>query len=215
MRLYIIVLFFFFQITGVFSQSYLSSSVSVYYSKYRSTNNFDYSNISKSLALTYLNDIENSKISFYTGLRYYREKTKTNCVSFSNELNLDFPSYFFDDVTCEYKRYSNIQNLSLQLAGGYRVLARNNFKFLVFIENNIIVYETSQNIYETTPNSPNVIDTRSFGDYFESWLEPYIIPTISFNSASLYTDLGLSYGVRDFNFDKTLLGLKISIGVRL
>lgn len=199
---------------SICSQSYLSSTITFHFTNYQKTGDFDYNNFSRSVALVYRFEPDNAKFSFYSGFRYYSEKTKTNCISFIRNSDLPISSYFLDNLNCEYKRYINIENLSLQLAGGYRILAQRNIKFSVFFENNSIIYESINEVYGSTPNSPNIIDSGPFIKYFESWLESYIIPTLSYSMGLFNTDLGLSYGVRDFNFDKTLLGLRISIGFK-
>lgn len=214
MRPFLIVLFLF-QIMGSYSQTYLSSSISAYSVNYKNTNDFNFNNISKSFALTYHIDLENTKISLYTGLRYYRETTNTNCVSFARGDDTAISSFFLDDLNCEYNHYRKFQNLGFQIAGGYKVLEHNSLTFSIFAENNFILYEKSQSVFNTTPNSPNTITRRPFGEHFKSWLEPYIIPTLSYVSGLFYTDLGLSYGARDFDFDKTLIGLRIRFGIKI
>jgi hypothetical protein len=204
-----------FNTINAYAQSFLSSSASIYSVNYNNTKDFNYNNISKSLALAYQIDLENTKLSFYLGLRYYRETTNKNCVSFTKDGDRDIPSFFLDDINCEYNHFKRIQNLGFQMASGYKVFNYKSITFSIFAENNIILYERNQNVFDTTPNSPNTITRLPFGEYFKSWLEPYIFPTLSYVNGSLFANLGLSYGIQDLNFDKILFGLRMRFGINI
>lgn len=215
MKLYSLILLFSLILNNLYSQSYVSGSTSIYIVKYEEPSDFDFDNISSSYTIAFRHNFTKKGIIAYSGLRYFNEKTNSNCVSFNKEKDIPISSYHVDDQNCEYNHFRKTKNLGLQLGLGYKTIRLNNFNLYLNLENNIILSERKQHVFETTEISPNVVDHPAYNKGLTSFMELYFGPLLNYTIEQFYLEIGYQYGMRDFKTDKILNRLKLSIGIEL
>jgi len=197
------------------AQAIFAGSSQLHYVNYKNTQNFQLNNLSNSFSLRIQKGFKNNRVVAYIGLGYYTELTGKTCISFEREQVFAVTTYKPDEVLCEYQNYNEIDNINAQIGIGYNFYERSGFHLGLFIQNNIIVHEWSENRFDVTDNSPTSLNTSTFGKSLPTFSELYIIPTASFIRGKLYTDVGISIGTREFDANRTLLGIKASIGIKL